>query len=70
MPRTALTPSRTLPPAVVLGLGQNGMATARALGRAGIPVIGIDSDLTQASARTRFATKVHCRTSRQPDPVS
>ncbi len=46
--------------AVVLGLGQNGMATCRALGRTGIPVIGIDSDLEQPSARTRYATKVYC----------
>jgi predicted ATP-grasp superfamily ATP-dependent carboligase len=36
------------------------MATCRALGRAGIPVIGIDTDLDQPSARTRYATKVHC----------
>jgi predicted ATP-grasp superfamily ATP-dependent carboligase len=48
------------PVGVVLGLGQNGLATVRALGRAGIPVIGIDSDLAQPSARTRYATKVHC----------
>jgi D-aspartate ligase len=48
------------PTAVVLGLGQNGMATCRALGRVGIPVIGIDTDLEQPSARTRYARKVHC----------
>jgi D-aspartate ligase len=48
------------PPAVVLGLGQNGMATARALGRLGIPVIGIDSDLEQPSARTHYCTKISC----------
>jgi predicted ATP-grasp superfamily ATP-dependent carboligase len=54
-------PAGTQPIAVVLGLGQNGMATCRALGREGIPVIGIDTDLTQASAYTRYATKVHCR---------
>jgi len=47
-------------PAVVLGLGQNGMATARALGRLGIPVFGVDGDLTQPGARTRYARKVHC----------
>ena len=50
----------TQPTAVVLGLGQNGMATCRALGRVGIPVIGIDTDLDQPSARTRYATKFHC----------
>jgi predicted ATP-grasp superfamily ATP-dependent carboligase len=50
----------TRPVAVVLGLGQNGMATARALGREGIPVVGVDTDLDQAGARTRYAVKVHC----------
>lgn len=49
------------PVAVVLGLGQNGMATCRALGRSGIPVVGIDTDLEQPSARTRYATKVQCK---------
>jgi D-aspartate ligase len=47
-------------PAIVLGLGQNGMATVRALGRLGIPVIGIDSDLDQPGAQTRYCRKVHC----------
>jgi D-aspartate ligase len=49
------------PVAVVLGLGQNGMATCRALGRIGIPVIGMDTDLAQASAQTRYAAKVYCK---------
>ena len=48
------------PPAVVLGLGQNGMATVRALGRVGVPVIGIDTDLTQPGAQTRYCTKIQC----------
>ena len=48
------------PPAVVLGLGQNGMATCRALGRVGVPVIALDSDLDQAGAQTRYATKIYC----------
>jgi D-aspartate ligase len=47
-------------PAVVLGLGQNGLATVRALARLGIPVIGVDNDLEQPGARTRYAHKVHC----------
>ena len=55
-----MTTAGTQPTAVVLGLGQNGMATCRALGRVGIPVIGIDTDLDQPSARTRYATKFHC----------
>ncbi|MBI3302274.1 MAG: hypothetical protein HYZ72_09410 [Deltaproteobacteria bacterium] len=49
------------PPAIVLGLGQNGMATTRALGRVGVPVIGIDSDLKQPGARTRYCTKIYCK---------
>ena len=48
------------PPAVVLGLGQNGLATCRALGRVGIPVIGVDSDLAQPGARTRYCTALEC----------
>ena len=51
----------TVPPAVVLGLGQNGLATARALGRLGIPVIGVDTDLQQPGARTRYCSKIYCR---------
>jgi predicted ATP-grasp superfamily ATP-dependent carboligase len=47
--------------AVVLGLGQNGMATCRALGRVGVPVIAIDTDLEQPSARTRYGVKIACR---------
>ena len=48
------------PPAVVLGLGQNGLATCRALGRVGVPVIGIDTDLGQPGAQTRYCTKIQC----------
>ncbi len=48
------------PTAVVLGLGQNGLATVRALGRQGIPVIGIDRDLKQYTARTQYCKKVMC----------
>lgn len=48
------------PPAIVLGLGQNGLGTVRALGRVGVPVIGIDSDLTQPGAQSRYCTKLHC----------
>ncbi len=48
------------PPAVVLGLGQNGLATCRALGRLGIPVLGVDSDLAQPGARTRYCRPLRC----------
>jgi predicted ATP-grasp superfamily ATP-dependent carboligase len=56
----AVSARRRRPVAVVLGLGQNGLGTVRALGRAGVPVVGVDSDLAQPSARTRYATKLHC----------
>jgi predicted ATP-grasp superfamily ATP-dependent carboligase len=50
----------TATPAIVLGLGQNGLATVRALGRLGVPVIGLDSDLDQPGARTKYARKIQC----------
>src|SRR5262249_43329764 len=62
LPRHSMsaTNGKALAPAVVLGLGQNGLATVRALARMGVPVIGIDSDLEQPGAHTRYARKVHC----------
>ncbi len=48
------------PPAIGLGLGQNGLASCRALGRVGVPVIGIDDDLEQPGAQTKYCHKVHC----------
>lgn len=48
----------TKPPAVVLGLGQNGLATVRSLGRHGIPVIGIDRDLRHYTASTRYCKRI------------
>jgi predicted ATP-grasp superfamily ATP-dependent carboligase len=47
-------------PAIVLGLGQNGLATVRALARQGIPVIGVDANLKQPTAHTRLCRKVVC----------
>ncbi|MEW6271520.1 MAG: hypothetical protein AB1689_19740 [Thermodesulfobacteriota bacterium] len=49
------------PPAVVLGLGQNGLGTVRALGRLGVPVIGVDDDLEQPGAQTRYCEKFYCK---------
>jgi D-aspartate ligase len=46
--------------AVVLGLGQNGLATVRALARQGVPVIGVDANLKQPTAHTRLCRKVVC----------
>jgi len=48
-------------PAIVLGLGQNGLATVRALARQGIPVIGVDGNLKQPTAHTRLCRKIACR---------
>jgi predicted ATP-grasp superfamily ATP-dependent carboligase/peptidoglycan/xylan/chitin deacetylase (PgdA/CDA1 family) len=45
-------------PGIVLGLGQNGLATVRALGRRGVTVIGLDRNLAQPTARTRYCVPV------------
>lgn len=49
-----------VPPAVVLGLNPNALATIRSLGSKEIPVIGIDSNLKQMSAHSRYCSKVYC----------
>jgi predicted ATP-grasp superfamily ATP-dependent carboligase len=48
------------PPAVVVGIPVGGLGTVRSLARAGIEVIGVDSDLRQASARTKYCRKIRC----------
>lgn len=48
------------PVAVVLGLGQNGLATVRALGRRGVRVVGVDANLEQPTARSRYCRAVRC----------
>ena len=48
------------PVAVVLGLRENGLGVARALGRTGVPVIAIDERLDQFYATTRYARGVAC----------
>jgi D-aspartate ligase len=55
-----MTRDAFLRPGVVLGLGQNGLATVRALARQGIPVIGVDANLKQPTAHTRLCRKVTC----------
>jgi D-aspartate ligase len=47
-------------PAVVLGLGQNGLASVRALGRRGVPVIGIDDDMDRPGAHSRYCRAMDC----------
>jgi predicted ATP-grasp superfamily ATP-dependent carboligase len=46
------------PPGVVLGLGQNGLATVRALARRGVPVIGLDENLDRPTAQTRLCLRL------------
>jgi predicted ATP-grasp superfamily ATP-dependent carboligase len=46
------------PAGVVLGLGQNGLATVRALGRRGVPVIGIDANVERPTAHSRYCRPV------------
>ena len=48
------------PIAVVLGLGQNGLATVRCLGRKGVPVIGIDGNIKQYTARSKYCESMRC----------
>lgn len=49
---------RELVPAVVLGLGINGLGTVRSLARRGIPVIAITSGTREPSEHTRYAERV------------
>ena len=46
------------PAAIVLGLGQNGLASVRSLGRVGIPIIAMDKDIDKFTARTRYCQKI------------
>jgi D-aspartate ligase len=48
------------PLAIVIGLGQNGLATVRSLAREGVPVVGVDSNLHQYTARTRYCARLQC----------
>jgi predicted ATP-grasp superfamily ATP-dependent carboligase len=55
-------------PAVVLGLGQNGLASVRALGRQGVTVYGIDTDLSQPGAGSRYCRPIACPDAKQGGP--
>ena len=46
------------PPAIVVGLCTHGLANVRSLSRQGIPVIALESNWDQPSARTRLGWKV------------
>lgn len=45
-------------PAVVIGLGVNGLGTVRALGRRGVPAIAITNGSGEPAEHTRFARKI------------
>jgi len=44
--------------AIVAGLGVNGLGLLRALGHAGVPVVGLYTDVRDPTAATRFGTKI------------
>lgn len=46
------------PAAIVLGLRENGLGVVRALGRAGVEVIGVDDDVSRPAARSRYGRRV------------
>jgi predicted ATP-grasp superfamily ATP-dependent carboligase len=50
----------------VLGLGINGLAVVRALGRAGVPVIGVWSDRKESGRRSRYCRAVRIAEHRPP----
>src|SRR5579872_1646742 len=47
--------------AVVAGIDLNGLGVLRALARAGVPVLGLDTDLSKPTAKTRHAIKLTVR---------
>ena len=47
--------------ALVAGVGVNGLGVLRSLARARVPTIALDTDLTKATARTRFGRKIQVR---------
>lgn len=52
------------PPAIVLSLFDTGLGAVRSLGRAGIPVLGLDCNRVNAGFASRYCTARHC-----PHPV-
>jgi len=54
----------------VLGLGINGLAVVRALGRAGVPVIGVWSGREEPGRRSRYCRPVRIATDRSPQTLS
>jgi predicted ATP-grasp superfamily ATP-dependent carboligase len=56
--KRAMPPSDR-PPAVVVGLCSHGLAIVRSLARKEIPVVAVESNWSQPSARTRYGLKLH-----------
>lgn len=48
-------------PAVVVGVDVNGLGVIRSLGRCGVPVIAMDTDLLKPTMRTRYARRIRIR---------
>ncbi len=48
------------PPVVVIGLCKHGLYLTRNFTRHGVPVLVIERDFSQHSARTRYGRKIHC----------
>lgn len=59
-------PARNRTPAIVLGLGVNGLAVVRALGRAGVPVIGVWSGGNEPGRLSRYCRAVRIADHRSP----
>ncbi len=49
------------PVAVVVGLRENGLGVARALGRQSVPVVAVDDMVGRFYTKTRYARRVACR---------
>jgi D-aspartate ligase len=47
-----------LPAAIVVGVDLNGLGVLRSLGRAAIPCVALDTDLSKPTMRTRYGTKI------------
>src|SRR6185437_12345880 len=47
--------------AVVAGVDVNGLGVLRSLGRAGVPLVALDTETSKATLRTRYATKMRVR---------
>jgi predicted ATP-grasp superfamily ATP-dependent carboligase len=69
MTTTGPAPARRRTPAVVLGLGINGLGVVRALGRAGVPVIGVWSDRKEPGRRSRYCRAVRSAEHRSPQSL-